>query len=247
MARFAHVTESRQQGLAETFATIARQLEAEISPDATQNRVTQAAVATIEGCEHAAISIVRRRGGVETVAATDDVPTVVDIIQYQTGEGPCLTAIYEHATYLIDDLATDQHWPAFSRRVVAETGVRCMLSFRLFLRGDTLGALNMYSSHPEAFDEHASAVGTVLAAHGAIAMSAAREHERAEHLEEALQSSREIGMAIGVLMASGKIAQDEAFERLRQASQNLHRKLRQIATEVVDTGELPGQPQSQSG
>ena len=132
--------------MAETFATIARQLEAESSPDATQNRVTRAAVATIAGCEHAAISIVRRRGAVDTVAATDDVPTVVDVIQYQTAEGPCLTAIYEHATYLIDDLATDRHWPAFSRRVVAETGVRCMLSFRLFLRGDTLGALNMYSS-----------------------------------------------------------------------------------------------------
>src|SRR5690349_18619453 len=97
------MTESGQ-GMAETFATIARQLEAESSPDATQNRITRAAVATIAGCEHAAISIVRRRGAVDTVAATDDVPTVVDVIQYQTAEGPCLTAIYEHATHLIDDL-----------------------------------------------------------------------------------------------------------------------------------------------
>jgi len=87
----------------------------------------------------------------------------------------------------------------------------------------------------------------VLAAHGAVAMSAAREHERAEHLEEALQSSREIGMAVGVLMASGKIPQDEAFDRLRQASQNLHRKLRQIAAEVVDTGEPPDLDWQRSG
>jgi GAF domain-containing protein len=226
---------------------IARQLEAESSPETTRNRVTQAAVATIQGCDHAAISVIRRRGSVETVAATDDVPTVVDAIQYETGEGPCLTAIYEHATYLIDDLAGDRRWPEFSRRAVAQTGVRCMLSFPLFLQGETIGALNMYSRHPAAFDEHGSAVGTILAAHAAIAMSAAREHQRAEQLEEALRSSREIGMAIGVLMSGGKMAQDEAFAQLRRASQNLHRKLRQVATEVVDTGELPGWPQQSRG
>src|SRR3954454_23967685 len=112
------MTESEQSDLAEVFADIARQLEAETSPERTQNRVTQAAVATVDGCDHAAISIVRRRGRVETVAPTDVVPTLVDAIQYETGEGACLTAIYEHATYLIDDLADGRHWPAFSRRAV---------------------------------------------------------------------------------------------------------------------------------
>ena len=240
------MTES-ERDLAGVFADIARQLEAETSPERTQNRVTQAAVATVSGCDHAAISIVRRRGGVETVAPTDDVPTVVDAIQYETGEGPCLTAIYEHATHLIDDLADDPRWPAFGRRAVEETGVRCMLSFRLFLRGDTIGALNLYSRRPAAFDEHGSAVGTVLAAHAAVAMSAAREHERAEQLEAALRSSREIGMAMGVLMSRGRMTQDEAFDLLRRASQHLHRKLRDIAADVIDTGELPGRPQHGRG
>ena len=181
------------------------------------------------------------------MAPTDDVPTVVDAIQYETGEGSCLTAIYEHATHLVDDLATDERWPLFSRRAVEETGVRCMLSFRLFLQGDTLGALNLYSRRPAAFDEHASAVGTVLAAHAAVAMSAAREHERAEQLESALQSSREIGMAMGVLMSRDSMSQDEAFDLLRRASQHLHRKLRDVAADVVETGELPGRPQRSFG
>lgn len=222
-----------------SLAAIARELEAETSPERTRNRVTAATVAMVGGCDHAAISIVRRRGGVETVAATDEVATVVDAIQYETGEGPCLTAIYEHATYLIDDLASDQRWPVFSRRAITETGVRCMLSFRLFVQGDTLGALNLYSRRPAAFDESGRAVGTILAAHAAIAMSAARQMERVDQLEEALRSSREIGIAIGVLMNRGKIAQDEAFDRLRRSSQHLHRKLREIAADVVETGELP--------
>ena len=233
------MSESGQSGLAEVFADLARHLEAETSPERTQNRVTGAAVLTVDGCDHAAISIVRRRGGIETVAATDDVPPRVDAIQYDTGQGPCLTAISEHVTYVIDDLAGDDRWPLFSRRAVEETGVRSMLSFRLFLRGDTMGALNLYSRQPAVFDEHTHAVGTVLAAHAAIALSAAQSRERAGQMEDALGSNREIGMAMGILMGRSGVRQDEAFTLLRGASQHLHRKLREVAAEVVDTGQLP--------
>jgi GAF domain-containing protein len=224
---------------AEIFARIARQLEAETSPEATRDRITEAAVHTVHGCDHAAISIIRRRGGIETVAATDDVPSRVDSIQYQVGQGPGLQAIAEHVTLVIDDLAGDERWPAFSHRAVEETGVRSMLSFRLFLRGDTLGALSLYSRRPSAFDDHARAVGAVLAAHAAIALSAAQDRERADQLEDALRSSREIGMAMGVLMGRTGVTQDEAFALLRRTSQQLHRKLREVAAEVVETGQLP--------
>lgn len=80
------------------------------------------------------------------------------------------------------------------------SGCAAWLSFRLLVPGDRMGAFNLYSlysRHPAAFDEHSCAVGTVLAAHAAIAMSAAREHERADRVEGALRSSREIGMAVG--------------------------------------------------
>jgi len=83
----------------------------------------------------------------------------------------------------------------------------------------------------------------VLAAHAAIALSAVRDHERAKQLEDALQANRQIGMAIGVLMGRGGMTQDEAFALLRRASQHLHRKLREVAAEVVDTGQLPDRPQ----
>ncbi len=227
------------QGLAEVFADIARQLQAEPSPDRTQERVTRAAVATVEGCDHAGISVIRRRGGVETVAPTDEVPPLVDAIQYATDEGPCLDAMSEHETYLIDDLRTEGRWPSFSRRAVEETGVRSMLSFRLFVEGDTIGALNLYARRPAAFDEQARTVGTVLAAHAAVALTAARQQERADQLQDALGSSREIGMAMGVLMGRGGLTEDEAFAQLRRASQYLNVKLREVAAQVVETGRVP--------
>lgn len=62
----------------------------------------------------------------------------------------------------------------------------------------------------------------------------------AAHLRRALKHSRDIGAAIGVLMAMMKVTRDEAFELLRKASQDQNRKLHDLALEVVSNGELPG-------
>ena len=227
------------EGLAEDFAAIARDLQAETTPERTQDRITGIAVGSIGGCDHAGISIIGRRGGVLTVASTDDVPARVDAIQYDTGQGPCLDTMSGHETSVIDDLGGDGRWPAFSRRAVDETGVRSMLSFRLFVQDDTIGALNLYSRRPAAFDPHGRALGTVLAAHAAIALSSAREREHAQHLEEALRSNREIAMAMGVLMGRAGVTEVEAFAQLRRASQYLNLKVREVAARVVETGRLP--------
>ena len=60
----------------------------------------------------------------------------------------------------------------------------------------------------------------------------------AKNLQIALQSSRHIGSAIGILMCLHKITQDEAFELLRLASQRRNRKLRDLALDVIDAGWL---------
>jgi hypothetical protein len=43
-------------------------------------------------------------------------------------------------------------------------------------------------------------------------------------------------------MSRKLIPAEEAFERLRAASQQLHRRVRDIAVEVTETGELPDPP-----
>ena len=225
--------------LAEAFADIARRLHGESSSNKVHDRIGRAAVHTVGGCDHAAISLVYRHRAIDTVGATDDVPKQVDAIQYEVGQGPCLNAIAEHEVFLIDDLAIDERWPRFSRRAAEETGVRSMLSFRLFLEEDVLGALNLYSRKVQAFDEQGYAVGTVLATHAAIAMRGAQERDRGDQLEQALASNREIGMAMGLLMARGLMTEDQAFAVLRRASQHHNRKLHEVAAELIETGQLP--------
>lgn len=226
--------------LSEVFADIARQLEAGKEPAEVLRRITASAVAVVPGCDHAAVSIVERDGRIETRAATDDVPRLVDTIQYETGQGPCLETIRQHEASVIHELLRNCRWPEFSRRAAELTGVSSMLSFRLFVEQGTIGALSLYSRRRHAFNEHSRAVGAVLAAHAAVAIVGSQQRERAENLETALRSSREIGIAIGILMARGLTTREHAFDLLREASQHLNIKLRDLASAVADTGELPG-------
>jgi GAF domain-containing protein len=226
------------EGLAEQFARIARALHETATAAETYRRVTEAAVATVPGCDHAAISLLDRHGGVVSVAATGAVPAAVDRIQYETGNGPCLNAITTHDRCGLVDLATDDRWPDFSRPAAA-LGVRSMVSFPLFYGQETLGALNLYADAPEAFDARAHAIGAVLAVHAGLAVAHTRSRERCGELERALGSSRKISMAMGVIMASRGVTSHHAFDLLRRASRRHNRKVHEIAADVVETGELP--------
>ncbi|WP_345378277.1 GAF and ANTAR domain-containing protein [Pseudonocardia yuanmonensis] len=238
------MTDTQQEDLAGRFLQVARELEAEPGSVATQERITRAAVDDVPGCDHAALSVVLRHGPIRTVAATDELPEQVDAVQYRTGQGPCLGAIEDREPYCTGDLATERRWPQFARAAVAETGVRSMLSFRLFVRDDTIGALNLYSRATDAFDDRSFALGALLAGHAALAVSAARAKEHAGEMDRALATNREIGIAIGILMAGRRLTRDAAFEELRRTSQALNTKLRAVAEFVVATGALPGRPAS---
>ncbi len=230
---------SDSMDLAESFAVIARALLAEPSADAVLQRIVDTAVLTVPGCDHAGISLVERRR-IATAAASDEVPETVDSIQYETGSGPLVDAIREHEAILVDDLRAEDRWPEFSQRATEATGVRSVLSLRLFAEQDTMGALNLYSKEPDAFGTEAQAIAAVFAAHASVAMSSSR---REANLERALESRDVIGQAKGILIANGQLTADEAFEALRQASRNLNVKLRDVADRVVYTGELPTRPE----
>jgi len=215
--------------LAETLADVARALLDEDDVEATLKKITALAVETIDGSDHAGVSLIEGRR-VSTPAASDDVPAQVDAIQYETDQGPCVDAIREHETFRIDDLASEDRWGEFSRRAAEETGVASMLSFRLFAQGDTMGALNLYSKQRSAFDDEALAVGSVFATHAAVALAGAQQNEQ---MDKALQSRDVIGQAKGILMAQQNVSADEAFDILRRASQRMNIKLRELAERVA--------------
>jgi transcriptional regulator with GAF, ATPase, and Fis domain len=232
--------------LAETFADIARQMQRADTAEETWQAIADLAVSTL-GFSHCGMTIVDQGGRFSTPAASDEVPIAVDVVQYETGEGPCIGAVLESEKYLSVDLSKETRWPTFAKRTMAETGTRSMLSLRLFVHEGTLGAMNFYDESIDAFDERAEAIAAVLAAHAAVAMSAALSDDHVQQLEQALDSNRTIGLALGMLMEQSQVDRGRAFQMLSLASQRLNVKLRILAERIVarheddvsGTGSLP--------
>jgi hypothetical protein len=202
--------------------------------------VAAMAVEQIDGAEWA--SVTRLEGGeFRTVAATDDRARESDAIQYAVGSGPCLDAIVEDAVYHPSHLRRSDQWPEFGRRIAEDMGVESMLSYRLLQQGDSeaVDGLNIYSRRLDAFSDEDVLVGLMIATHGSVAAVATSNARKVANLQRALLSSREIGTAMGVLMARHGVTRDQAFDLLRMSSQNSNRKLREVADEVAETGELP--------
>lgn len=227
-------------GLRSEFARLARELAKLPTLADTLQAVVDYAAAKVAGAEHAAITVKRGKQAYQTVASTGQLPLLVDSIQYETQEGPCLQALQGGHVLRSDDLANDSRWPRFGRRAADATEVVSMMSHRLFIEDEeTIGALNLYSRKPAAFAALPVTALDELATHVAIALARAAEHEQNQHLRTALESNRDIGVAMGVIMALHKVSKEQAFDALRVASQHTHRKLAVIAREVAETGELP--------
>jgi hypothetical protein len=204
------------------------------------NRLPGAALATVSAAGTASVTIMQGRR-FRSVAPTDDRASQADQLQYTLGSGPCVDTMVEGG-YLNApaDLANDERWPKFGPAVVEQLGLASMLSFRLAADVDGVAAsLNLYAGEPRAFDDDDLLTGTLLATHGTAALVADLSRHRAEQLSRALQSNREIGVAIGILMQQRKLTRSAAFDLLRIASQHTNRKLHDIAVEVGDTGALP--------
>jgi hypothetical protein len=211
---------------------------AKSTPDDTLGVITARAVTHVPGAQEAGVTRARN-GGFESAGTTSELVREVDEIQYEIRSGPCVDAALDSAVYLTGDLRNDQRWPLFGKRASNEFGIQSMLSFRMFFEDDEyVAALNLYSMLPGAFDEQSCLTGLALSTFGSIAVTSTRRQERVVNLERALDSNRDIGVAIGVLMALHKITREQAFDLLRMASQAKHRKVRDLARDVAETGTL---------
>lgn len=229
----------RERVPAASFAGVARVLHSQAGVDETLKAICRTAVATIPACDYAGITVRSGRGTYETRAATHVVVLEVDHLQYALKQGPCVEATRDAKVVVADDLMAEQRWPLLAPRVTEVSGIRNLAAFQLYVGDDSLGALNLYAHSPASLDQGALEAAKTYATHAALAFAQARESSRAEHLAVAVQSNRRIGVAIGILMTQHLVDEEEAFALLRRVSQASNRKLRDVAEQVIHTGELP--------
>jgi transcriptional regulator with GAF, ATPase, and Fis domain len=217
--------------LGERMALVARELQDQYDAQATMDSAVRLAVRDITGADAAGISIVRSRRRVHTPAASSDLVVQADRLQYEVGEGPCLDIIWREEFVHSPDLGTDERWPTWGPRVVAETQARSLMSFRLFTAEHTVGALNLYSRSPHAFDADDRADGIAIAAHISVAVATAQE---VGDLAAALASRTLLSQTVGIVMAQYDLDADRAFAALSRLASTTKVKLRDLALEVCN-------------
>lgn len=203
--------------------------------DAALGLVTAMVSATVAGADGASVTL-PRHGHLVTVASSDDTVRRMDEHQYQTGEGPCLTAAADGDWVHIESLANEGRWPAFVPRALDE-GIASILSTPLLAADRPLGALNIYSTAERAFGApeqelaaiYATEVSGVLAeAHLDVSGEA-----RTQTMDRALRSRSVIAQAQGVLMAREHLSEVDAASRLHRSARASSRRVEGVAAEVV--------------
>lgn len=224
--------------VAEAVAALHREIGTEKGPNALQRLVERGAVDLV-GARWSSVTVLRR-GQFQTIVSNEPHAVTIDKIQYELGQGPCVDAVIEDATFVSADIGAEDRWQPLGQRL-HDLGVRSMLAYRLHLLDETelVAGLNFSSDRHDAFSVADVHRGLILASHCALLVTAEAASSKAENLLRGLESNREIGVAVGVLMARYRLTRQQAFDVLRVASQNTNRKLVDIAVEVGDTGVAP--------
>src|SRR5215213_3465155 len=113
--------------------------------------IAQTATETIPGCDGASIAL-SLQGRPATAAISSRIALEVDMVQYDTGEGPCLTAFASSRSVRIDAVDTADEFPHFAVGA-AGVGVQSVLSVPAMRGEEVVGTLNLYSRTPGAFDD----------------------------------------------------------------------------------------------
>jgi ANTAR domain/GAF domain len=205
----------------------------------TLQRIVDLAERAVDGCEAAGI-LLDAGANIVTAAASSALVDVVDRLQIDAGEGPCLDASTQKSTFYASDLLDDERWPSFGPAAVA-AGVRSVLAYSL--SDERPSALNLYARLPAAFGATDRAQGLLFATLARLALDSAEERaseeKRTGNLVEALRTRELIGQAQGILMERERITGEQAFDVLRRASQHMNIKLREVAETLIETGESP--------
>jgi GAF domain-containing protein len=219
----------------DTAAELAALLLSTESFDDLLRGVAELSVQLVAGASTASITLAER-GRVITVATADPLATQIDAHQYERGTGPCLEALRTASVVHVADVRRERRWGGFDT-VMLSHNMTSVLAVPLMVRDGAVGVLNLYSRATAGFEERDQQLARVLAAHAAVALTAAlRTYDQVsltDNLRIALSSRSVIDQAIGIVMGREQCSADQAFDVLRKVSQQRNTKLRHVAAELV--------------
>ncbi|WP_456817569.1 GAF domain-containing protein [Cellulomonas sp. URHB0016] len=189
-------------------------------------RTASGAGLTVQGLDSRAVSL----------AATDQQVETLDSLQYELGEGPCLTAWRDRVAVRVDDVPTDRRWPRWSA-AAALTPVRSSLSAPLVTGDTVVGAVKVYAEAPSSFSDEDEATLLVFAAQAAILVTQAQAFRRAGELDDQLRTllrrRDDLNRACGVVMQREGVSAESAMTFLMSLADRDQRTVHDTAAQVL--------------
>jgi GAF domain-containing protein len=172
------------------------------------------------------------------VAASSEDAKLMELLQLQNEQGPCLDCYRTGTPVSVPDLADAAHrWPAFTAAVAEAGAFRSVHALPLRLRGEAIGALNLFHRTPGSLPQADLALGQALADVATIGILQERAIRRGEVLNEQLQTALTsrvvVEQAKGVLAQHHGVSMDAAFDRLRRYTRSRNLRLAEVARQLA--------------
>ncbi len=227
---------TREQRISAAFIAVADTLIADYDILDLMHTLVEECVRILD-VEAAGLMLVDERGELQLLASTSEQADFVEILQLTAGAGPCVDCFTTGAVVAVDDIAASgEQWPEF-RAAAAQRGFRSVYAAPMRLRGQVLGALNLFGTGPGALNPPDAEVAQALADVATIGILQERSIRETgivtEQLQRALESRVVIEQAKGVLSATGRIGVDEAFRVLREYARRNNLSLHAVAAAVA--------------
>ena len=234
--------EDRQLALARAFVDLADTLVNEFDVVDFMQLLTVHCIDLL-GVDAAGVMLDDQRGGLAVVASSDERIHVVELMELQSREGPCLDAFERGRSVQLGLADAQLRWPRFAAHA-ERAGYLSFSALPLRLRSQTIGVLIAFHTAAEPLSAKDMASGQALADVATIGLLHERgrrkAHVLAEQLQQALDSRVVIEQAKGVLAEKASLGIDEAFEMLRGYARRHNQRLVDVARLVV-AAELDGE------
>lgn len=228
---------SKQTRLGETMVMLADNLVTNFDVVELLTTLTDRCV-SILGASAAGIMLAAPDGTLRVIASSSEKMRLLELFELQTEQGPCLECFQTGAVVTHHDLSTAvARWPQFAPEAIS-TGFHSVHALPMHLRGNVIGALNLFQSDLEGIDDEGVQAAQALADIATIAIlqyrATLQAHELVDQLNTALNTRIVIEQAKGVVAEREKLDMEHAFAVLRGHARNHNLRLADVAAAVVN-------------
>jgi GAF domain-containing protein len=228
---------TREQRLGRVFVELADTLVDDFDVIDLMHLLCERSVELLDA-DAAGLILADQHGLLQVMASTTEEARLLELFVLQNDEGPCLDCFTTGQQVVnVDFSEFSERWPRFTAAITA-AGFRSTHALPLRLRGQVIGALNLFCARRTTLSQEDIDLGQALCDIATVALLQERVVRSGEILAEQLQSALNsrivIEQAKGVLAASAGLSLNDAFTLMRDYARHNHLHLSAIAAEITN-------------